>query len=203
MRCFGPVAFLRQCRTIPLHQLARRHLASAALEDGSQALARRCSVILSAGVVLFTGLGCVSVEPNTETGLYVEAWVSPRTVSLSRASDAVAVRVRVTNTKDIPLSVAIGPGPCPILAHPATSHCYLYQIRFANSADSIGAGPAADALPSAPVWTIPARTTFHHDFEPLVMGPWRGGWDVTPGRYRVRAYFNGSEGREAFFYVVR
>jgi hypothetical protein len=138
------------------------------------------------------------IGPNTDVGLSVWAEVSPTSVSIRDSTAVLRIRVYVSNTSIVEIRVVSGGPPYRFTADPDRSQGLWGSYRIANDVDPLNAGPSVDWWGDS-VYVFTARHTDYN--ERLVsLSDWKaGGWTLAPGRYRVRSWFNGREGKSATF----
>jgi hypothetical protein len=159
----------------------------------------RSSIVLLGACAV---VGCESLEPsNTDLQLRVEADISPRVVSLRDSAAVLHIRVTITNPSDHDIIVPTGGPPYRIATDPEESTGLGPSIRIASPTEPLNGGPSADWW-GTPVDTILAGRGIYAPHE-VSLAAWRaGGWELKPGRYRVRGYYNGREGVSAPFTVL-
>ena len=110
---------------------------------------------------------------------------------------AIRIRVYVANPSNREIRVSGGP-PFSFTSDPAESKGIWGSFRIANSMSPLNAGPNTDWW-GQPVYVFPPRRAEYNEAE-IALREWAaGGWALAPGRYRVRAWFNGREGESADF----
>jgi hypothetical protein len=152
-------------------------------------------------LVVSATVACSSpLEPNTDLGLRVYASVSVARVSRSDLSATFTVDICAVNSAHRAVIVSLGAPSNGTLETPRPGDGTLHAYRIANTADELDAGPAASSWRGS-VDTIPARTRSCQHFRPVEMSNWREGWDVPPGEYAIRSFYNGREGAAAHLLV--
>jgi hypothetical protein len=159
--------------------------------------------LIRRGIPLILVLACTSgLEPsNTDLGLHVDAWVTPTEVSLHDTRAAILITVVVTNPSGDAVTFETGGPPFQVTADPAQSKGLAASSRIANGTDPLNAGPGLDSWEGPEVTFIPhGRRTWNYE---VTLRAWRdGNWELTPGVYRVRSYYNGREGESHTFTVT-
>ncbi len=146
-------------------------------------------------------VACASpLEPNTDLGLRVYASIPVTRVSRSDLSVTFAVDICVVNSARQAVIVSLGAPSNGTLLTPRPGDGTLQAYRIANSVNTLDAGPAASSWRGS-ADTIPARTRSCQRFRPVEMSNWREGWDVPPGEYEIRSFYNGREGAAAHLIV--
>jgi hypothetical protein len=143
-------------------------------------------------------LGCSDslLAPNTDVGLRVWVEVLPRFASVSDTTATIRIRLYFENPSSSELTIISGAPPYRFTANPAGSIGLSGSIRIAGDADSLFAGPSTDWW-GQPVYTFRPRSRSYEE-SLIPMKTWRsGGSPVKPGKYRVRGWFNGREGKSA------
>jgi hypothetical protein len=138
------------------------------------------------------------VGPNTDVGLSVWAEVAPSSLSVSDTAGALRIRVFVGNRTIREIRVISGGPPYVFTDDPAMSKGLWGSIRIANDSDPLHAGPSMDLWGDS-LYVFPPLYRVY-DEEILTLKEWKTrGWPLTPGRYRVRSWFNAREGKSADF----
>ena len=153
--------------------------------------------------VLLLCLACSDsmVGPNTDVGLSVWAEVSPTTASISDTAATLRIRVYVSNESFKEIRVVSGGPPYVFTPDPNSSKGLWGSMRIANDVDPLNAGPSVDWWGDT-VYVFRPRYSEYND-DVITLKEWKvGGWPLLAGRYRIRSWFNGREGRSAAFLLT-
>jgi hypothetical protein len=126
--------------------------------------------------------------------------IHPTSVSIGDSSAALRIRVYVENPSLHVIRVVTG-GQVVSTGDPSAT-CGLWgSFRIANDRSPLNAGPDTDWWGQPDYVFAPARAVY--DESVVTLREWvAGGWDLSPGRYRVRSWFNGREGESAEFVLT-
>ncbi|PYO80208.1 MAG: hypothetical protein DMD63_01880 [Gemmatimonadetes bacterium] len=146
-------------------------------------------------------LGCSDViGPNTDVGLSVWADVSPTFLSIRDTITPIRIRVYVSNTTGHEIRVVSGGPPYVFTSDPARNSGTWGSFRITKNDSLINWGPGIDWWGDS-VYVFRAHYTEYNE-EVVTLAKWKG-WNLAPGLYRVRSWFNTREGRSAPFYLIR
>ncbi len=142
-----------------------------------------------------------TLAPNTDVGLRVWADVQPSSVSISNPSASLRIRVYVANPTSHAIQVVSGGPPYVFTGDPSASRGLWGSFRIANNQSPLNAGPNTDWWGQPEYHFAPKSAVY--DEKVITLRDWRaGGWDLSPGRFRVRSWFNGREGESDEFVLT-
>jgi hypothetical protein len=162
----------------------------------------RSRTILTVGAML-TLTSCVDriSAPNTDVGLTVWATAAPAMLSARDTSIPIHLRVYVGNPSSDEVSVPSGGPPYHFTRDPAPNSGLWGSLRIGTDAEPLNAGPNIDWWGQSVYTFAPRSITF--DENVITLAEWkRRGWSTAPGRYRVRGWFNGREGKEGMLIIT-